>query len=55
MNTAITKAKEMTDRFRGIKNLNVSAHTMIQIREHATGHQIAFPDIMNSRQRETTE
>lgn len=52
---SITNAKDITDRLRGMKNLNVSAHTRMHNNEHATGHQIAFPEIMNSRQSDRTE
>ena len=50
MNSAMINAKEITDRLRGMKNLSVNDHTRIHKSEHATGHQMAFPEIMNSRQ-----
>jgi len=51
--SAITNAKETTDRFLGIKKRSVAAHINRQTKEHTTGHQIAFPAKRNSRQRET--
>ena len=46
---------EMTERFLGIKNLNVSDQMRIHAKEHATGHQIRFPGIRNSMHKDIIE
>ena len=51
--SARTNIRLITDRFLGMKNLIVAAHTKRHANEHATGHQMAFPAIMNSRQSDT--
>jgi hypothetical protein len=55
MKSAITNAKERTDRLRGMNTLKVNDQIKLHAREHKTGHHIAFPDIRNSRQRDMTE
>ena len=55
INNAITYANEMTERFLGIKNLNVSDQMRIHAKEHATGHQIRFPGIRNSMHKDIIE
>jgi hypothetical protein len=45
----------MTERFLGIKNLNVSDQMRIHAKEHATGHQIRFPGIRNSMHKDIIE